>query len=162
WFFQNPVSDPGLGGTFTAHRMVGDILVVAAFPSTGGLPSIQAYKWVGPGGDTSSLQLLPTNSNNLLGITNSTSTPSGAWPFTSKFSAPSNTFLPGEFFEGGIDLTALGQTNCFASLVAETRASDSLDSVLKDFVLGNLNTCADLAVGKTVSNPRPNVNDTVT
>ena len=74
------------------------------------------------------------------------------WPYTftpggTPCPAPGNP-LPcdaqkGAFYEGGIDLTALGlDTTCFASFMLETRSSASVDAVLKDFALGNFESCS--------------------
>jgi hypothetical protein len=47
-----------------------------------------------------------------------------------------------EFYEGGIDLAFLGlQNECFASFLAETRSSTSVDATLKDFVGGRFQPC---------------------
>ena len=54
WFFQNPISmNPD--GTFSGAHAVGDILLVADF--SGARATIDAYRWVGPGGSTT-----PSNS----------------------------------------------------------------------------------------------------
>src|SRR5262249_23636601 len=59
--------------------------------------------------------------------------------------------------------TALGLPDDLSTFVAETRSSTSLSATLSDVVLGRLTTfTADLAVTKTVSNPTPNVGDTIT
>jgi len=52
----------------------------------------------------------------------------------------------GGFVEGGIDLTALGIEGCFASFIAETRSSPSVDAQLKDFVLGQFEHCGSTNV----------------
>src|SRR5262249_7038935 len=100
-----------------------------------------------------SLQLLTTAPADLTAIVNTSNTPTGGWPFTSKDTnppTPPNTFAPFEFFEAGIDATALGLSNCSASFVAETRSSNSLSASLSDFAIGGFSTCAaDLAVTKT-------------
>src|SRR5262249_46450050 len=152
WFFQNPVSvNPD--GTIAGLHTVGDIFIVADFPQSGTQATISAYKWVGPGGSTSSLQLLTTDSTNLFAIVNTSNTPSRGWPFTSNATnppTPANTFAPLEFLEGGIDLTALGLPDCNSTFVVETRASNSLTATLSDFAIGQITTCAaDLAVTKT-------------
>jgi len=57
-------------------------------------------------------------------------------------SAPCNIPSP-DFFEGVIDLTDLGLAGeCFSSFLLETRSSAEVSAVLKDFALGNFNTCA--------------------
>jgi hypothetical protein len=56
--------------------------------------------------------------------------------------AGTNTALKTEFFEGGLDLGAIGLGDaCFTSVVTETRASTSIDATLKDFTLGDFGSC---------------------
>ncbi len=51
-------------------------------------------------------------------------------------------FSSGAFYEGGVDLEALGfGGDCFSSFLAETRSSTSITATLKDFVLGGLGEC---------------------
>jgi uncharacterized repeat protein (TIGR01451 family) len=151
WFFQNPVSALPLTGktaTFSGTHTVGDLLILADFSSAAA--TINAYEWVGPGGSQSSLKLLTPTPADIFLIANTVNTPTGGWPFQDKLPSPPNTFAPGEFIEGGIDLTGLGLPNCNATFVAETRASPSLTSTLSDFVIGTFSTCvSDLAVTKT-------------
>ena len=161
WFFQNPISK-NPNGTFSGAHTVGDILVVA--DSSSGVATINVYRWVGPGGSTSSLQLLTTDPSNVFATVNTANTPSGGWPFADKGgTTPANTFATGEFFEGGIDLTALGLPDDLSTFVLETRSSTLVTAVLSDFVIARFDTSpADLAVTKTVSNPTPNVGDIIT
>jgi hypothetical protein len=64
------------------------------------------------------------------------------WPFTDKSGTPANGALNGEFFEGGLNLTALGLGGkCFSSVAVETRSSTSTTATLKDFTLGNFGAC---------------------
>jgi uncharacterized repeat protein (TIGR01451 family) len=151
WFFQNPVSE-NPNGTFSGSHTVGDILIVADFSSS--VATINAYKWVGSGGDNGSLQSVPTNPNSLFAIVNTVNTPSGGWPFVDKSGTPNNTFLPGEFFEGGIDVTYLGLPNDFRSFLAETRSSTSVTSTLSDLIVDSTFTTlgADLSITKTDNN----------
>src|SRR5262249_6178784 len=69
------------------------------------------------------------------------------WDYTNKNGQ--NTFLKNSFFEGGIDLTALGlASGCISSFMAETRSSSTgLSSQLKDFALGNFNLCGASGAG---------------
>ena len=148
-------------GTFSGTHTVGDILVVANFASS--VASFAAYRWVGPGGSTSSLQRVTIDPANGFAITNAVNTPTGGWPFQDRGGSPPNTFAPGKFFEAGLDLTALGLPSHLSTLVAETRESTSLNADLADIVIHQFNTfAADLAVTKTVDNPTPNVGDTIT
>lgn len=67
------------------------------------------------------------------------------WPYAAKFSVGSNTVPTGGFYEGGIDLTTLlpsGQNApCFSSFLFETRSSQTVNAVSKDFLLGAFPQC---------------------
>ena len=68
------------------------------------------------------------------------------WTFDDKTTrgagAGANTALKSEFFEGGVDLGALGLADaCFTTAMAETRSSTSTDAVLKDFTIGPFGSC---------------------
>ena len=72
---------------------------------------------------------------------------------------PVDTLEPAEFVEGGINLTdAFAAANhtapqCFGSFMAETRSSDTLSATLKDFALGDLNTCdANITINPSQTN----------
>src|SRR5262249_18064678 len=64
------------------------------------------------------------------------------WSFADKSGTPNNQALNGEFYEGGVNLTALGLGDlCFASVASETRSSTSTTATLKDFILGQFAPC---------------------
>jgi hypothetical protein len=78
------------------------------------------------------------------------------WPFTDKSGTPNNGALNGEFFEGGVNLTALGLADrCFASVASETRSSTSTTAVLKDFILGGFANCGSATTTSRASPARP-------
>jgi hypothetical protein len=63
------------------------------------------------------------------------------------YNSPSGTITSPFFFSGGIDIThafaAVGGTApCFASFLEETRSSQSISAVLKDFLLGGFPVCS--------------------
>ncbi|HET9082828.1 MAG TPA: hypothetical protein VFN41_00380, partial [Candidatus Limnocylindrales bacterium] len=63
------------------------------------------------------------------------------WTFLDKGTSSANP-QQGEFFEGGLNLSDLGfGDTCFASFLVNTRSSQSVDSVLHDFTLGQLGSC---------------------
>ncbi len=63
--------------------------------------------------------------------------------FTSKSGAPTGSYPVVGFFEGGLDLTAIGLGGeCFPTFAVETRSSQSITAVLKDFTLGSFEQCA--------------------
>jgi hypothetical protein len=139
----------------------GDLLVVSDFSNGGTTSTITVYKWdptctkttgstVGACGDAN-LRIFGTSTaancataaanDQFCGIVNPT-TITMPWSFTDKSGTPNNGALNGEFYEGGVNLTALGLAGtCFASVAAETRSSTSTTAVLKDFILGKFGKC---------------------
>ena len=62
--------------------------------------------------------------------------------FTAKSGAEGGKYPVVGFFEGGLDLTALGLGGeCFPTFVVETRSSQSITAVLKDFTVGQFQRC---------------------
>jgi hypothetical protein len=150
-FSGQHVARVGLPGD--ANYAPGDLLVLVEYPqASGAVPVIKVYEWDPADLDNdnvaNNLDLLITQSNaecDQLGgklacaISNLQQEPSPAWPYTPK----SGSGLPFEsFFEGGINVTQLlGGTPCFSAFLAETRASRSETSTLKDFALGSFDVC---------------------
>jgi hypothetical protein len=65
-------------------------------------------------------------------------------PWSSDYTDKSgnHTYLNGEFYEAGINLSAFNLGGeCFSSMAAESRSSTSTTATLKDFVLGNFAQC---------------------
>jgi len=171
WFFQQDVTlNPN--GTFNGTHQVGDLLVLANFSQGGSVSTIQVLQWVGSGGNQQggTLQLVfssdaarcgpELNGDTVCAITNPGPT-AAPWPYTPKF-GPSGTFPPVSFFEGGINITEIfgGATPpCFASFLAETRSSTSVNATLKDFVLGSFPLCA---INITKICPSSRINDSET
>jgi hypothetical protein len=165
WFFQNEIglgnNSVGGGTGFTGVHKAGDVLVVTDFSNGGGTSTITVFSWdptctkttgstVGTCGDAN-LRIKGTSTaancasaaaaDQFCGIVNP-STITMPWSFTDKSGTPANGALNGEFFEGGVNLTALGLSGkCFASVAAESRASTSTTATLKDFILGNFGLC---------------------
>lgn len=172
WFFQNAITKQGTGsGTFTGDpegtHENGDVLVISNFSNGGTVPTITVYKWddtctkaannnpqagqcgaanlrvlmtQGGGTPPTSADCANPTDDRACAIVNSADGTTAPWPFTDK--SGSTTFKKGEFFEGGINLSALGLGNsCFATALAETRTSTSPTSTLKDFTLGSFGDC---------------------
>ena len=150
WFFQSDHSRIGTtGGLFENPHDIGDVLILSDFTNGGVVSTIRVFKWVGTGGDTNG-----TLDNVFNGVACSTTTAPDVscaqantasipspWPYTPK-SGAANTLPKGSFFEGGVNLSALGlDIGCGASFLAETRSSQSVDATLKDFAEGSFSLC---------------------
>ncbi len=152
WFFQDEITADPATGKFTGEHMVGDLLILTNFSNGGDVSTINIYQWVGSGGDTNeTLDFLAggpahkcggTADDPFCGIVNPSDGTTAPWSFTDK--SGNSTFLNGEFFEGGVNLTS-PQINlggkCFNSFLSESRASTSPSATLKDFVLGAFGAC---------------------
>jgi hypothetical protein len=170
WFFQNKITLQTANQTFNGVHKTNDLLVLSDFSNGGGTSTISVYAWdptcasgvnnAQPGQcGATNLRLKATSANancanpnpdTFCGIVNS-GTITMPWSFTDKSGTPNNGALNGEFFEGGVNLTALGLSGvCFASVASETRASTSPTATLKDFILGNFGNCGS----QTVTTPQ--------
>jgi hypothetical protein len=165
WFFQNSIalgSNSVGGGTgFSGVHKTGDVLVVTDFSTGGTTSTITVFAWdptckkttgstAGSCGDANlrikgtsnaaNCGTVPAN-DQFCGIVNA-NTITMPWSFADKSGTPTNQALNGEFFEGGVNLTALGLGGvCFASVASETRSSTSTTATLKDFILGHFGNC---------------------
>jgi uncharacterized repeat protein (TIGR01451 family) len=166
WFFQNNIG-LGANGNFSGVHKDGDILVLSDFTNGGSVAEIQVYEWLNGG-----LSLkeegaecdLPGDEDACATV-NAVNTAS-PWAFLNK--SGSDAFAPGEFYEGGINLDTVfgGDAPCFSGFLAETRSSQSTTAQLKDFALGNFNTCQpptiETQVSSSTSDFGGNVTDTAT
>ena len=167
WFLQGAVQ-PVEGGTFSGVHQVDDILVLVNFSKGGGTPTIAVFRWDGntavPVPDTAGPVLcmngfIPAGQS-FCGITN-TATATAPWEYFNKDvdggNTPTTNFPAGGFFEGAIDLTAIGIEPCITNFLAESRSSTSITSVLKDFATPEegFNLCG-IEVTKECANPRLN------
>lgn len=161
WFFQDAVglgTQPVGGGTgFVGKHVAGDILVISDFSNGGTTSTITVYKWdptcTKAGGSCGDINLrtLETSTSALCsstlpgtdqfcGIVNPKNGTAVPWSFLDK--SGNNTYLQGEFYEGGINLSDLGLSGeCFAAMSSETRSSTSTTATLKDFALGSFGDC---------------------
>jgi hypothetical protein len=164
WFFQNSIglgSNSVGGGTgFTGVHKAGDLLVISDFSNGGTTSTITVYSWdptckkttgstAGTCGDAN-LRIKGTSASAncasaaandaFCGIVNPTNGTTAPWPYTDK--SGNHTYLQGEFYEGGVNLTSLGLGDkCFSSVASETRSSTSTTATLKDFILGQFGAC---------------------
>ncbi|NOR55851.1 MAG: hypothetical protein GQ531_06555 [Sulfurovum sp.] len=152
WFFQENVKMNTDTGKFDGKHKNGDILMLAEFTKGGVQANIKLYKW--DDSQKNNLNLLfdgtGDESDDFYAISNGVSTP--ALSGYSPKSGPAGYYPPNAFFEGGLNVSAIfgGSQNlpCFSSFLMETRSSHRETAQLKDFVVGELNTCK-LAITKT-------------
>jgi hypothetical protein len=165
WFFQNTVATNGTGGFSGSHANGGGISQIAVYTwDQPGLPNAITSNDGQVGctkASNNNPQVKDCASANLLVLvaqttTNTctstsiacaianTKTVSATW---ASYNTPSDTITSPFFFEGGLDVTAAfaavgGTAPCFSSFLEETRSSQSITAVLKDFLLGGFPVCS--------------------
>ncbi len=155
WFFQNVVK--AVGGAFVdengnpATHAIGDILVLSNFTNGGTATNIAVYKVIGFNNDGSvAFQVLAQGAADAplacagdfaCAATNPGNTQALGAYYVPKSGSP-GTYPSESFFEGGLNLTSLNLANeCFPGFLVETRSSQSITAVLKDFTLKELQKC---------------------
>lgn len=172
WLFQSTIGctpDGKFTGAKTAGTpgpggAAGDVLVLINFEGGGTDPAnthITAFEYVGSGGNVPGAPqfdlltagagcTVPAPTGDDVCAVVATTTFSTPWPFLGK-GGTGTQVAPNEFVEGGFNLSDLFQTTgvpCFSSILIETRSSSSLDATLKDYVLGDFETCGDIKISK--------------
>jgi hypothetical protein len=177
WFFQNRITlgnvKSGGGFNFDGVHRNGDLLIISDFSNGGTVSTISVYKWNTAVSGNLELLLSSDNANcatvgpadAACGLVNPSNGTTAPWPFTDK--SGNSTYLQGELYEGGINLSTLGLSGeCFASAASETRSSTSTTATLKDFVLGQFASCAGGVTTQASTNgtvlPGEQVRDTAT
>ena len=168
WLLQDPTVNctaPVTTTSFNGTHTVGDLLFTAEFSTGGAVTTLNAFEWVGTGGNINGVltNVTSTGANdcttaaitaNFCARSNSSpiTTP---WPVQDKTSAP-NTLATSEFFDIGIDLTGLLGSNppCINRFLFDSRASPSPTADLHDFAVGSLSTCPKATISTSVS-PSP-------
>jgi hypothetical protein len=136
---------------FTGGHVDGDLLVVSEFSGGGRVSTINVYQWEGDDA-TGSLNPNPiaegvdcrdleaADPDDVCAAANEVAitTP---WDTVAKTTIGKS--LPtAQFFEGGLNLAALGLGDtCFNTFIADTRSSTSLTATLFDFARGQLGEC---------------------
>jgi len=158
WFFQSEVGCTSAGGAadFTGEHRDGDVLVVSAFSNGGTVSTINVYRWddpdptdddpgalnttpIGAGKDCRDATVFPGDSACAAANTANITTP---WLTANFKDKVGHALRTAEFFEGGINLSALdlgGQ--CFSSFLGDTRSSTSLTATLFDYAGGTVGEC---------------------
>jgi len=149
WVFQNGTS-PGPGTGFSPEKTVGDLLILSEFTNGGGTATIKVYRWVGPGGASSSLVEVPLSEAQALAKVSANASGFPVpnypdWEYCNKEAKDCGTYYPGTFFEGMVDLEGLltPEQLCKATFLLETRQSFSLSAMLGDFIGGSFNISPD-------------------
>ena len=133
---------------FTGRHEDGDLLILSDFSNGGDVSTISVYQWDSTGASRRSASSNSANCNtapdldDYCGIVNGADDHRCPGRSTDKTWRSRQQGLNGEFFEGGVDLTALGLGDrCFSSFAAETRSSTSTTATLKDFIIGGFGAC---------------------
>jgi len=153
WFFHNNVY-PKPDGTFNGTHAVGDLLILSNFTNGGGAVNIRVFKWVGSGGAFGQGQFdsIPVGTSGGADVNNvnrSVPTTVTGWSYTSK-SGPANTYVIGSFFEGFVDLAAIGANPCFQNFLMETRNSQAITASQQDLAAGKFQVLPDVNLGVTL------------
>jgi hypothetical protein len=167
WFFKDPVfaaadgrfrQGPLATAPLSAHQ-VGDVLVLIEFTQGGAVATPKVFEWVGINGSESGGTLNDITNTAAPGSVASKSNAAAqtiagscpAWEYTPKGGSPGGPIPVNAFFEGAINIDAFPALagSCFSSFMVETRSSASVTATLKDFAVGQFNTCASIEVTKT-------------
>lgn len=182
WFFKDRIIAKG-DGTFEGEHQNGDTLVLVNFPQGAKAnPLIQVVEWdttctradsskpsvgqcaatnlrlrVSDTGVNGGVSKVCNGAETVCAITNH-QTETAPWPYESKDGL--DDFPYETFFEGGINLSlVVGGGSCFSSFMAESRSSSSFTAQLKDFVLGEFDTCS-ISLVKECTNTTFNADET--
>jgi hypothetical protein len=155
------VNTAGCTGSFSGTHEIGDVLVLSAFTNGGHVDTIEVYEWVGSGGNAGggALELkyfgtdadctdLPPAGATACATVNQKDEDAPWTYLAGETGSASGIFPQRHFFEGGVNLSALGLEGCFSTFLSETRSSSSLTAQLKDFAFGAFNVCK-IGVDKT-------------
>lgn len=163
-FLQAQVGLSGAcAGSFSGHRGQGDLLAAVDFTNGGALATSSLYQWhcaadpgpqppdgtvCDPPGVPHYQQIAVPGSITFL--VNSATIPCGGWVCRDAITGNATQVAANDFMEGGIDLTVLNFTGCFAIFLPHTRTAQSFTSVLTDFAgPAALPTCRSPAMSTT-------------
>ncbi|TWI83952.1 hypothetical protein IQ13_2072, partial [Lacibacter cauensis] len=164
WLYLNGTGPVTVSGNniFSPPHVDGDVLVLADFTGGGRNATVTIYQWdddgVAPAGQT----IVP-NTDNHLRTTSLTGAVAenntGQFPIPTGWTFLKSTYDVNMFFEGQVDLTALGVLNlCNTSFLLETRSSQSITASLDDFVGGGFSVTPPPLVltGSAICSTNPN------
>lgn len=125
-------------GHFTGSRTVGDILLSMNFDNGGTVGTEDIRLWDGDSYEAPAVDL-----TGKVGLfqNGSDAIDCGDWRCRGGDGSIVTELDENAFVEGFINATALGVNGCFSSFDAKSRSSHEYNSELKDFALGQFNTC---------------------
>ena len=168
----NDPDDPCSGGHFTGTRANGDFIVTIDYIKGGGIGQVRVFRYEGTpavlnqtpifdsgaltgvqkfcnpiGGTIPADSLCAANSGGASG----SSIDGGPWANFDRHGATVTCIPPNGFTELGIFLDAflLPGRECFTSIIAKTRSSQSITSELKDFAIVEFDICSDISGSKS-------------
>ena len=154
WFFKTPIKAEngsfvvaGTGTSTPATHTDGDTLVAFEYTNGGAVTDVRIFKWVGgASGVLTPHALISLGATTTSGVFCDSPTADLVCGATNagNLALPWNgTVKPGQFFEGGINITQLvGGDGCFASFMATSRSSSVEGAALKNFILSpGFQTC---------------------
>ena len=153
WFFKNPIALDNANGRFInpntnapATHANGDVLVAFEYTNGGAVSGVRLFTWtgVGTGGqlvESGSIGVAPTTNPNV--FCNGDDSICGSNNHVALNLPWGGAIAPGQFFEGGINLSRIfqGGDTCFAGFMATTRTSDTANATIKNFILGSFPVC---------------------
>lgn len=155
--FENGTGCPY--GTLVGTRTAGDVLVSMEFTNGGVLGTPEVRIWVGDA-LTGAYVLQPAAAlpSGAVGFfTNDDPIDCGDWLCRTADGETTDTLAPRAFVEGYINLSLLLGTSsvgCYSTFIGKTRTSHEWNSEIKDFALGDFNTCdASISIGPSGVNP---------
>ena len=181
WVFQKDVTCNLATNKFEGAKTDGDLLLLINFSNGGDNVTVNALAWH-PGTPATSADgtfttigvgvgcdVAVEGVDNMCAITNGTGDQNVSTPWNTEDKTkpgapnpdPVNVLEPPEFVEGAVNLTdafaalpgSPAPPACFGSFMAETRSSDTLSATLKDFALGDLDTCdGSVSIAGTATN----------
>ncbi len=164
WLFQDPTvncSTPSGTKQFTGAHVINDTLLTAEFTTGGTVTTLDAFKWVGSASPINLANITSSGradcasalaTDNFCAKSNSAAI-TAPWNVTVEKSPAPGTLNTAEFFELGIDLTAIFGPNppCINRFLFDSRASPSPTADLHDFAVGSLSTCPTSHISTGVS-----------
>ncbi|HLA15541.1 MAG TPA: hypothetical protein VJZ72_01460 [Candidatus Limnocylindrales bacterium] len=150
WFFQDDIGI-NANGTFSGTRTVNDLFIVSEFDSGGDVSTIVVYRWNGSGltqVDSGADCVAGGAQQDVCALAN-IDDETAPWSYTPK-QGSAGTFPEASFFEGGVLLDEIFPNGipCFSTFMAETRSSTETVAELKNFLLGNFDTCGTVTIVK--------------